>query len=78
MTEWQRRDPHEDRCSSPRCRQDWDIKYSAGATELNPKIDIYLCDTHHLDWIEELDGLRRDTQPKDFAAVLAERKQNHA
>lgn len=74
LTDWQQRDQHEGRCSHPNCRHDWEVKYSAGATELNKDHDIYLCDGHHLDWIEELDGLRTDTQPADFASALAQRK----
>lgn len=58
MKRYQERAPGDESCSSPKCRQTFEIRYLTGATELNPGRDVQLCERHHLEWCDTLEATR--------------------
>jgi|10_taG_2_1085330.scaffolds.fasta_scaffold04217_3 hypothetical protein len=46
MTNYQKRERDDPRCSSPKCRQTYEVRYLAGASPINPNMDVQLCDKH--------------------------------
>ena len=47
--------PH---CDIASCHEGWDVRLGAGASLLNLRRDVRLCDTHWKAWLKEESGLR--------------------
>ena len=54
MTNYQKRERDDPRCSSPKCRRPWETRYLEGATAMNPNRDVQLCDIHHEEFRQRL------------------------
>lgn len=46
---WKQLDPSSDSCCWPKCRQEGVVRYVSGATPLNRKLSIVLCERHELE-----------------------------
>ena len=57
MTNYQYRDRNDQRGSYPKCRQTYEIRYLAGASMVNPNMDVQLCDKHEKVYCDERDEL---------------------
>lgn len=61
-------------CDAKNCRDEYDVRYLAGATELNPDKDLRVCRRHNMQFNRELETLRleREARRAPQAAPSAE------
>ncbi len=52
MTNYQKRRRDDQRCSYPRCKQTYEIRYLAGASKVNPNMDVQLCTEHEQEYCD--------------------------
>jgi hypothetical protein len=60
----------EGKCSYPCCTDEYDVRYLAGATLMNPQTDVQLCDGHLPVFIRDLDAERVRRRPVDPAKAV--------
>lgn len=77
-TNWKHLDGDTDQCSHPRCRATMEVIYSAGATALNRKKRLQLCDQHLAVFCAEQTSASSEDRPQQGESYLLVGKADQA